>query len=93
MATVKTYTLEDQAKIFDTFSMQASYRLTCLLNRRRADIIDLARVRGLGVGYAEYGDTSAHYNLDRLEDETVQELADGIWYQSWYTAKEKGYIR
>lgn len=45
------------------------------------DLIELAIERALTLGVTEYGDTSYHKDLEHLEVEVNEELADAIFYQ------------
>jgi hypothetical protein len=93
MARIITYSPEEQERLIRSAMPTASYRLGCLLFRKQKEILDLAIHRGITLGVQEYGDATFHLPLAQVENETWQELADGVFYQSVYHLKEKGVIK
>ncbi len=91
--TVKVYAPSEQKRIIEEHVQQGSYRLAVLLHRRRGEVIKMAVERSMGIGLVDYGDKSFHKSLDMLEEETMQELSDGVVYQSLYSWKEHEGIR
>jgi hypothetical protein len=88
---ITTYTPAQQRE-FLTDMQQSRYRLMALLNRKGAEIEQLARHRAIDIGIPQYGDSTFHRTMDQLEYETWCELADGVVYQRIYELKETGII-
>lgn len=87
---VRVYSPSEQRAIVARYAVQGSYRVTALLHRKRAELVELALERASSLGVAEYGDASFHKPLERIEMETAEELGDAIFYQALYSARERG---
>jgi hypothetical protein len=87
------YDPAEQERLIRSAMPTAVYRTSCLLHRKMDEMIKLALRRGITLGIEEYGDESFHKNCDKLEWETMEELADAIFYQAIYHLKEEGVIK
>lgn len=90
MSAIRKYSVVEQEAIIQHEIRRSTYRLGCLLHRKRDDVARLAMERSMQAGVEEYGDASFHFSLPRLEMETMAELADGAFYQALYAARERG---
>ena len=87
---IKTYTRYEQERILRKYNVQATYRMTALLHRKRDLLAELAIERAMGLGFDRYGSSMFQQSYDELERETLEELADGINRQCVYSARERG---
>lgn len=72
---------EDQLTAFLVFARESVTSLARHLIEHGDELIDLSAQRASSLGVEQYGDTSFHLPIERLELEVNEELADAIFYQ------------
>ena len=91
-ARIRVYQPDEQQRIVESMYPNAVHRLTAKLQRDRARLWKLALHRGVTVGVQQYGDQSFLLGRSALDHEVDCELADGLYYEAIYAAKEAGII-
>lgn len=83
--------LDQQRELYQKHASEASLRLIEVLSVRRDELIALGRDRAFEtVGVHEYGDSTYWLDPQKLDDETLAELADAIFYMQIQIAREHG---
>ena len=68
---------------------RVKHRLASVLTRKLPELWELCIERGMTIGVEQYGDSSFHLPLVELKREVNEELADALWWESIYGAKEE----
>jgi hypothetical protein len=71
----------EQEIMLKRFGREAAIDLCHLIINNIDELVELATIRASTEGVKEYGDTSYHKNALELKQETMEELADAIFYR------------
>ena len=89
---IRTYTPTEQHALLSEHARQGSFRAMALIGRKQHEIEQLMISRAMGLGLEEYGDAAFHKTLDQLDQESMEEAADLVMYETVYNMRERGII-